>query len=98
MPGIRPPSGTVIQLVNKGSVTSVPFVWPGGPGIFTAEATFSGGTVKLQYLSDNLTWLDVGPDTTLLANGGAGFLLPQNAQIRCSITTATVVYAYVRVM
>jgi hypothetical protein len=32
--------------------------------------------VKLQFLGpDGVTWIDVGTDTTLTAQGGAGFVL-----------------------
>ena len=92
-------SGTVVTLASNASATSTfQFSWQGGAGMFSAEATWGGGTVKLQVLtqqSGGATWVDVGPDTTFTANGAAGFILPVNAQIRASIATATAVYAYV---
>lgn len=62
------------KLINNAAVTSQPFTWFGGPGIFRASGTFGGATVKLQYLQDDgVTWSDMGPDTTLVGPGGAGF-------------------------
>jgi len=66
--------------------------WRGGIGLFSAEATWGGGTVKLQYKGPNGTAIDAGVDTTLTANGGGLFELPPG-NIRASITTATAVYA-----
>ena len=90
-------SGTTYTLVSNGSVTGSPQWWPGGAGEFTAEATWGGGTVKLQTQTQNGTWIDVGPDVILTANGGGGFYLPPS-MIRASVATATVVYAYARQM
>ena len=95
MPGLSDPVGTSYTLAANASATSNEFIWQGGPGAFTAEATFGGGTITLQYQTGNGTWISVGPDTTLTANGGAGFILPLGTPIRVSIATATAVYAYV---
>ncbi len=95
MPQFNP--GKTVPLATNASVTGSLVAWPGGPGMFTAEATFGGGTVKLQAQTSNGTWVDVGPDTTLTAAGAAGFILPP-CNIRVSIATATVVYAYVTAM
>ena len=67
--------------------------WPGGRGLFSCEATWGGGTVKLQFKSVNGTWIDVGTASTLTANGIVGFELP-SCEIRVDVTTATAVYAY----
>ena len=83
---------------NLSATPSGDQVWTGGPGFFSAEATFGGGTVSLQVLTPNNTWIAVGADTTLTANGVAGFILPNGARIRVAITTATVVFAYVNPM
>jgi hypothetical protein len=89
-----PGYGTNVVLASNASATGAAATWPGGPGTFTAAATFSGGTVKLQYLGpDGSTWIDAGTDTTLTAAGGGIFELPPGQQIRCNIATATAVYA-----
>ena len=85
--------GKVYTLARASSVTGGQVWWPGGAGMFSAEATFGGGTVKLQTLTINGTWIDVGPDVTLTAAGAGGFVLPPS-YIRCNIATSTVVYAY----
>jgi len=66
--------------------------WRGGKGTFLVEATFGGGTVKLQVKGPNGAAIDVGTDTTLTANGGGNFELPP-CELRASVTTATAVYA-----
>lgn len=86
--------GNTIVLASSAAVTSLPTQWPGGLGMFTAEATFGGGTVSLQMQTENGTWVAVGSDTTLTANGAAGFWMPPGP-IRVAITTATLVFAYV---
>ena len=87
---------TIITLAfNAASTTpGTNTTWVGGPGTFSAEGTFGGGTVTLQTLTGNGTWMAVGSDTTLTAAGIAGFILPKGAQIRALIATATAVYAY----
>jgi hypothetical protein len=85
------PSG--YTLASNISATGAWVLWPGGRGSFTAVATFGGGTVKLQTMGpDASTAIDVGTDTTLTAAGGGNFELGR-CYIRCSITTATAVYA-----
>ena len=79
---------------NASETPSTEFLWPGGLGLFTAEATWGGGTVSLQFKTVNGTWIAVGTNTTLTANGGGGFILPAGTSIRAAITTATAVYAY----
>ena|ERR1035437_3494337 len=89
------PTNHMISLQENSSATgSFATPWAGGPGRFSAEATFGGGSVTLQVLSGNGTWMAVGSDTTLTAAGAAGFLLPHGAMIRAAIATATAVYAY----
>jgi hypothetical protein len=93
------PLNHTYPLAENISVTpSTDVVWPGGLGIFTAEATFGGGTISLQVMAPTGTWLAVGTDTTMTAAGAAGFILPNGARIRVSITTATAVYAYASTM
>ena len=82
-----------LTLLSNASATGSAVAWPGGRGLFSAEATWGGGTVKLQFKSANGTWIDVGTASTLTANGIVGFELPM-CQIRIDVTTATAVYAY----
>lgn len=92
MPDIQ--AHTILTLANGVSATGPSYMWGGGPGTFSVEATFGGGTVTLQVQTGNGTWVAVGADTTFIANGIAGFLLPKGAMIRALIATATAVYAY----
>jgi hypothetical protein len=86
-------SGYVYTLASDASATGSAVVWPGGKGIFTAEATFGGGTVKLQFKTANsTTWVDV-PNNSITAAAMTSFELPAG-QIRANIATATAVYAY----
>ena len=82
-------------LAQNASATGGEVSWPGGEGVFMAEATWGGGTVKLQFKTPNGTWIDAGTETTLTANGAGAFLLPP-CLIRASIATATAVYAYAK--
>lgn len=86
---------TIITLANNESATTGAVSWEGGAGTFSAEATWGGGSVSLQTQTGNGTWVAVGTDTTMTANGIAGFILPRGALIRVAIVTATAVYAYV---
>lgn len=82
-------------LASNASATGDPILWPGGKGSFFAQATWGGGSVKLQYMGPNGTdYEDVGSDTSLTADGGGNFELPK-CYIRAAITTATAVYATV---
>ena len=79
-------------LAENASATGSAVLWPGGEGVFMAEATFGGGTVKLQMKSPNGTWIDVD-GASLTAAGTKAFKAPAG-EIRASIATATAVYAY----
>ncbi len=71
--------------------------WPGGKGYMTGEATWGGGSLKLQFKTLNsTTWIDV-TSVTLSANGGIAFELPAG-EIRGVIATSTAVYAYAHPM
>lgn len=84
-----------ITLASNASATSAGVQWEGGKGSFIVHATFGGGTVKLEYLSaDGATWVAMGTDTTVTADGGGNFEIGR-CQIRCNIATATAVYAIV---
>lgn len=80
---------------NAGAGNGTPKVWGGGRGVFSATATWGGGSVKLQYMLPDGTWADVGAHTTLMANGGGGFELPR-CEIRAVVATATAAYAWVQ--
>lgn len=74
------------QLLSNASATGSSAQWDGGTGVFTAAGTFSGATVKLQYLNaDGATWSDMGTDTTLTAAGGAQFVFPPG-RIRAAVS------------
>jgi len=96
---VSPGYGQNIILASNASATGSAQTWPGGPGLFSATATFGGGTVKLQFLlPDGSSWADADAAsgttyTTLTAAGGGIFELPPGAQIRVNIATATAVYA-----
>lgn len=65
------------NLLSNASATGSTVIWGGGGGVFAAAGTFSGATVKLQFLGpDGSTWIDVGADTTLTAAGAGYFMLP----------------------
>lgn len=74
------------QLLSNASATGNPVQWDGGIGVFSVAGTFSGATVKLQFLGpDGSTYIDVGTDTTLTAAGGGGFVLSP-CKIRAAIS------------
>ena len=57
--------------------TTTPAVTPhnGKTNAFLVSGDFAGGTVKLQHKIGS-TYVDIGPDTTLTANGGGLFTSP----------------------
>lgn len=69
--------------------TSVIHIWPRGQkGQFTAWGTWDGATVTLEFSPDDQsTWIAVGTDTTLTANGGAIFQLGRYP-LRATISNA----------
>lgn len=82
-----------ITLVSNASATGSDFTFRGGRAMFMAEATWGGGTVKLQVKSPNGTYIDVNGGS-LTANGtSAALYLPQGLY-RANIATASAVYAY----
>ena len=84
--------GRVTLAENAGAGNGTAKEWKGGRGFYMAEATWSGGSAKLQFQTPNSTWIDV-TSVTLSANGGVAFQLPP-CQIRVVIATSTAVYAY----
>jgi hypothetical protein len=77
---------------NLGATAGSAAAWQGGKGVFTAEATFGGGSVALQFKTLNGTWVAVD-GCTLTVAGTKAFDLPIG-EIRVNNTTATAVYAY----
>lgn len=98
MPALYPLNHTYPLAEGASATPATDAIWPGGLGMFTATATWGGGSVTLQVLTPEGTWVAVGTDTTLSANGAAGFVLPNGARIRVAIATATAVYAYASTM
>lgn len=77
------------ELLENASATGQPVIWPGGTGIFIAEASdWNGASVALQLKTPQGTWIDVGVDTTLSANGMGAFILPPG-EIRAEVFDAT---------
>lgn len=81
---------------NAGAGNGTAYQWQGGRGLFTGEATWGGGSAKLQYMSVNGTWIDV-PSISLTANGMLAFELPPGP-IRTVIATASAAYVYAHPM
>lgn len=84
---------TTIQLLGAGGSTSTgsAMSWPGGAGTFGATcAGWNGANLSLQFQppgGDGTTWVAVGVDTSISANGGGNFNLPP-CQIRAAISGA----------
>jgi hypothetical protein len=85
-------TGHRVDLLSNASATGSAGTWPGGKGAFLAEATWGGGTIKLQMQTPQGTWVDVA-DTSLTANGHKVFEIPAG-QIRANLATATAAYAW----
>lgn len=75
---------------NSAAGNSSAQFWRGGKVAFYAEATFGGGSVKLQFQSPQGTWIDVA-SSTLSANGFAILELPPG-QYRAVGATASAIY------
>lgn len=86
-----------LMLLESSTGTGSAVQWEGGRLMFEAvSSSWGGGSVKLQVLLlDGTTWVDVGSDTTLTADGIGGAELPI-CSIRAVATTATGVTAAVR--
>ena len=68
--------------------STTPAITPhnGKTNAFLVSGEFAGGTVKLQHkIGDN--YVDIGPDTTLTANGGGLFTTPVS-DLQVSVTGA----------
>ena len=81
-----------VALLENGSETGAEKEWKGGKGIFTAEATWGGGTVKLQMKLPNGTFVDVA-SSSMTADGYKDVDLPPGLY-KAHVATATAVYAY----
>lgn len=87
-----PASKGKLTLLSNAAATGSAMVWPGGTGVFMAEAVWGGGSVSLEYKLPNGAWVAAGPETTLTANGGGVFELPPG-EIRAAVSAASAVYA-----
>lgn len=83
-----------LTLASSNTANATQQYWIGGRGVFMAEAS-AFGTVTLQYQSPNGTWLNVGSDAVLAANGMVGVELPPGkVRVALSGTTAAAAYLY----
>lgn len=81
-----------VELLQNATGNSADKLWHGGVAVLVAEATWGGGSVKLQAKLDQGNYVDVA-SSTLSANGmTAGLYLPPGTY-RAVATTATAVYA-----
>jgi hypothetical protein len=83
--------GSVILLDNAGAGNGADKIWSGGKTAFMAEATFGGGSVKLQIKLPQGTYFDVASGS-LSAAGYLVFDLPPGTY-RAVAATATANYA-----
>lgn len=72
---------------------SAEFNWSGSKrnaiGHFRAEGSFGGGTLKLQFKAvDSDTFVDVGSEVTLTADGNGAFRLP-SGKLRVNMASST---------
>lgn len=82
------------KLATAASATTTGVKWPGGKGLFSAQATWGGGSVALQFqIADDATYI-TPTDGSLTADGAFVFELPP-CLIRVAIATATGVDARV---
>jgi len=66
-----------LTLLSNATSTGSPVKWPGGRGTFAVDGSFDGATVTLQMLGpDGSSYLSVGDDAALTAEGVVNFDLP----------------------
>ena len=66
-----------LTLLSNASATGSAVRWPGGRGTFMADGTFASATITLSVLGpDGSSYIAVGTDTTLTAEGCGNFDLP----------------------
>jgi hypothetical protein len=80
-------SRTIAFAELTGGALNIDTIGNGKPSAFMVAGTFSGATVKLQQLIGS-TYVDLGPETTLTANGGGLFVTP-NSSLRVAISGAS---------
>lgn len=78
-----------MQLLSNETATGASINWPGGTGHFVAVCSgWNGATATLQFRGpDGSTWVPMGADTTLAANG-TGLFECQPGSIRVAISGA----------
>ena len=81
-----------ITLAENVAATGSWVNFPGGAAWFMVEATFGGGTVKIQTKNANGTAVDVASGSVTAAGYTQHAYLPAG-EYRCNIATATAVYA-----
>lgn len=79
-------------LLSNASATGSDVFISGGMYVFMAEATFGGGTVKLQIKLPQGTYADVTSGSLTAAGMTVGLNLPPGSY-RANVATATAVYA-----
>jgi hypothetical protein len=77
-------------LVNSAPATGAAMTFKGGKLYVFAEATWGGGSAKIQFQSPQGTWIDV-TNLSFSANSGILIELPPG-QYRAVSTTATACY------
>lgn len=82
-----------IDLLQNAGATGSAKEIKAGKYIFMAEATWGGGTVKVQIESPNGTFVDLA-NASLTANGTSGVLYIPSGNCKGVVATATAVYAY----
>lgn len=74
-----------IDLLTNGSATGSYFDVVGGRYIYAGEATWAGGSIKLQSKGPNGTAIDC-PGVTLSANGFVECVVADGSQVRAAVT------------
>lgn len=80
-------SRTVTFAELSGGALNIDLAGNGKPSGFAVAGTFAGATVKLQHLIGS-TYVDLGAETTVTANGGGLFITPVGS-LRIVISGAT---------
>jgi len=90
--------GTSVQLtlLENASATGDEFDWPGGAGEFAVEASSWAGTVALHKMGPNGTYISLGQDVELNANGFGCFFCG-GGKLKAVVTgTVSGIYAAVK--
>lgn len=75
-------------LSADGSTTVI--TWRGGMGTYAAYGTWGGGTLKLEASFDNgSTYISLGTDGELTADGAANFEVPGGVYLRATLSSST---------